>query len=187
MMKARTVLALGSVAAAMLAAAPTASAATDPGTFATARDGNLIVVSSVLVTARRVEMMGGWNNESQSCNVERRLDVEILIDRVRAGNTTRFVDEISAPGAELRGRRPQPGPPAAGLGRRHGLRDERQVAARPLLLRHRHPPSPPRPEGDRQPLLHQEGSLLAELLSQRMRLAGIEPATSRSGGARSIP
>jgi hypothetical protein len=98
MMKARTVLALGSVAAAMLAATtPTASAATDPGTFATARDGNLIVVSSVLVTARRVEMMGGWNNESQSCNVERRLDVEILIDRVRAGNTTRFVDEISAP------------------------------------------------------------------------------------------
>jgi hypothetical protein len=98
MVKARTVLALGSVAAAMLAATtPTASAATDPGTFATARDGNLIVVSSVLVTARRVEMMGGWNNESQSCNVERRLDVEILIDRVRAGNTTRFVDEISAP------------------------------------------------------------------------------------------
>jgi hypothetical protein len=31
-----------------------------PGTFATARDDQLIVVSSAIVGARTVEMMGGW-------------------------------------------------------------------------------------------------------------------------------
>jgi hypothetical protein len=79
----------------MLVIAPGASTATDPGTFAAARDGQLTVASSVLVTARAVEMMGGWTNDSQQCSLERRLNVRILIDRVRGGNTDRFTDQTS--------------------------------------------------------------------------------------------
>jgi hypothetical protein len=81
-------LALG-LAAAALSASPAASAQTEPGTFATARRGPLIVSSSALVSARNVEMMGGWNNDALACDVFRRLDVRILIDRVRAGATNR--------------------------------------------------------------------------------------------------
>ena len=77
---------VGAVAAATLAAAPAASAVVDPGTFATARDGRLIVVSSVLVANRSVEMMGGWNKEGAPCDRMRRLDVRILIDRVLVQN-----------------------------------------------------------------------------------------------------
>ena len=50
---------------------PGASAAIDPGTFAVARDGQLTVSSSVLVTGRAVEMMGGWTNDSQRCDLAR--------------------------------------------------------------------------------------------------------------------
>ena len=88
----RRALALGAVAAATLAAAPTASAALDPGAFGVAQDGALVVSSSVLVGGRNVEMMGGWVNESQPCSHRRRLQVDVLIDRVRSGNTTRFQD-----------------------------------------------------------------------------------------------
>jgi hypothetical protein len=97
MTRVRGILVLGAVAAAALAAAPAAPAVIDPGTFATARDGRLIVVSSVLVANRNVEMMGGWNKEGAPCDRMRRLDVRILIDRVRGGNTTRFQDQDSGP------------------------------------------------------------------------------------------
>lgn len=86
---------MGIAAAAMLAIAPGASAATDPGTFAIARDGQLTVASSILATGRAVEMMGGWTNDAQQCDLERRLNVRILIDRVRGGNTQRFTDQTS--------------------------------------------------------------------------------------------
>jgi hypothetical protein len=91
MTRARGVLVLGIAAVTMLVAAPTAAA--EPFTFAIAKDGQLFVSSSVLVGGRTVEMMGGWVNESQNCTRRRRLAVDVLIDRVRAGNTTRFEDE----------------------------------------------------------------------------------------------
>jgi hypothetical protein len=75
--------------AAALAVTSPASAVVAPGTFATARDGELIVVSSVIVGARTVEMMGGWNDDALACDRWRRLDVSILIDRVRDGQTQR--------------------------------------------------------------------------------------------------
>jgi hypothetical protein len=96
MTRARGIFVLGAVVA-TLTAAPAASAVIDPGTFATARDGRLLVVSSVLVANRNVEMMGGWNKEGAPCNRTRRLNVRILIDRVRGGNTTRFTEHVSAP------------------------------------------------------------------------------------------
>ena len=74
-------------AAAMLATAPAAAA--DPGTFAAARQGSLLVASSALVTNRSAEMMGGWNNDRVTCAASRRLTVRILVDRVRGGNTDR--------------------------------------------------------------------------------------------------
>ena len=94
MTRGRGALALGA-AVAVLASAPTASAAIDPGTFAVARDGQLTVSSSVLVKPRKAEMMGGWTNDALACARRRLLDVTILIDRVRSGNTTRFRDEKS--------------------------------------------------------------------------------------------
>jgi hypothetical protein len=89
-------IALG-LAATALSAAPAASAQTEPGTFATARRGPLIVSSSALVSARNVEMMGGWNNDTLPCDVFRRLDVRILIDRVRVGTTNRVRRLRSSP------------------------------------------------------------------------------------------
>ena len=80
---------------AMLAAAPGASAAEDPGTFASARDGQLTVSSSVLVSNRRVEMMGGWINESQSCTTRRRLTVTIEINRTRGQSGQGFGEQVS--------------------------------------------------------------------------------------------
>ena len=74
-------------AAASLATAPAAAA--DPGTFAAARQGSLLVASSALVGNRDAEMMGGWNNDRVTCAATRRLTVRILIDRVRGGATDR--------------------------------------------------------------------------------------------------
>jgi hypothetical protein len=89
MSRARILLLTIVCGAAALAATSPASAVVAPGTFATARDGQLIVVSSVIVGARTVEMMGGWNDDSLACDRWRRLDVSILIDRVRNGQTQR--------------------------------------------------------------------------------------------------
>jgi hypothetical protein len=76
------------VAGALLTLAPAAAVA-DPNTFASAQRGKLLVSSSALVANRSAEMMGGWINENVACNVDRRLTVRILIDRVRGGNTDR--------------------------------------------------------------------------------------------------
>jgi hypothetical protein len=79
------------VAAASLASASPAGAAPalDPGTFGSARKGSLLVSSSVLVSRKNVEMMGGWTNDRVICTATRRLTVRILIDRVRGGKTDR--------------------------------------------------------------------------------------------------
>jgi hypothetical protein len=95
MTRTRGGLALGAVVTAVLVSAPPASAATDPGTFAVARKGHLLVASSVLVGNRKVEMMGGWVNDNMSCDRRRRLDVRVIIDRVRRGDSERFRDEVS--------------------------------------------------------------------------------------------
>ena len=60
MSRARILLVSIVCGAAALAATSPASAVVAPGTFATARDDQLIVVSSAIVGARTVEMMGGW-------------------------------------------------------------------------------------------------------------------------------
>jgi hypothetical protein len=84
------------VAGAALAIAPAAAVA-DPNTFASAKRGKLLVSSSVLVGNRNAEMMGGWNNPRVACNVDRRLTVRILIDRVRGGNTDRVRRKKTGP------------------------------------------------------------------------------------------
>jgi len=89
MSRARILLVTVVCGVAALAATSTAPAVVAPGTFATARDDQLIVVSSVIVGARTVEMMGGWNDDALACDRWRRLDVSILIDRVRSGQTQR--------------------------------------------------------------------------------------------------
>jgi len=96
MTRARGVLVIGIVGTAMLAAAAGASAADDPGTFASARDGRLTVSSSVLVSRRGVEMMGGWINDSQSCTTRRRLTVKIAISRTRGDVGTGFADQVTS-------------------------------------------------------------------------------------------
>ena len=95
MSRARILLVSIVCGAAALAATSPASAVVAPGTFATARDGQLIVVSSAIVGARTVEMMGGWNDEALACDRFRRLDVTILIDRVRGGQTQRRTRTVS--------------------------------------------------------------------------------------------
>jgi hypothetical protein len=90
MTRARGVLVIAIVGTAMLAAVAGASAADNPGTFASARDGQLTVSSSVLVNRRGVEMMGGWINDSQSCTTRRRLTVKIAISRTRGDVGTGF-------------------------------------------------------------------------------------------------
>ncbi len=74
-----------SAAAASLATAPAAAA--DPGMFASARQGSLLVSSSALISNRNAEMMGGWTNDRVRCAATRRLTVKIFIDRVRGGQT----------------------------------------------------------------------------------------------------
>jgi hypothetical protein len=95
MTRARAALALAVAGAAMVPVTPAASAVVAPGVFASARDGKLLVSSSVLVSGKRAEMMGGWVNEGQSCLLDRKLTVRIGIDRVRGGNTQRHTDRMT--------------------------------------------------------------------------------------------
>ena len=67
------------VAATSLATAPVAAA--EPDTFASARQGSLVVASSALVGNRYATMMGGWNNTRVACTASRRLTVGISIYR----------------------------------------------------------------------------------------------------------
>jgi hypothetical protein len=76
-------------------ALPTAAAA-ETSVFAEATDGDLRVLSSVLLTRMAVDMMGGWLNDAQPCTTERRLRVVVRIFRTRGGTTTQFSDRVTA-------------------------------------------------------------------------------------------
>jgi hypothetical protein len=76
-------------------ALPTAAAA-ETSVFAEAKKGDLRVLSSVLLTNRAVDMMGGWLNESQPCTTERRLRVTVRIFRTRGNSTGVFGDNVTA-------------------------------------------------------------------------------------------
>jgi hypothetical protein len=82
-------------AAAVVALALPTAAAAETSVFAEAKQGSLRVMSSVLLTGRAVDMMGGWLNEAQQCNVERKLRVTIEIFRTRGGITTEYTDRIA--------------------------------------------------------------------------------------------
>lgn len=73
---------------ALLAAAP-AGAADWPGAFGMAQRGDLKVVSGVLLSPKGGEMKGVWLDAKQGCLARRTLRVEISIDLVSAGKTTR--------------------------------------------------------------------------------------------------
>jgi hypothetical protein len=77
----RTLLVIAVLTAA-LALNATASAAINA--FAEARRGNLHVLSSVLVSAKSVDMRGGWFNESLSCSTSRKLRVHVQVQRTTA-------------------------------------------------------------------------------------------------------
>jgi hypothetical protein len=80
-------LSVVSVALAALAVAPVASADHLPIVFSTARDGDLDVSSSILVSHKAADQRGGWVNESLGCTQWRRLVVRIQIFRVAGGTT----------------------------------------------------------------------------------------------------
>jgi hypothetical protein len=87
----RVALSTAVMAASLATAAPAAAApALEPGTFGSVRKGSLLVSSSVLVTRKNVDMMGGWTNDRVICTATRRLTVRILIDRVRGQKTDRI-------------------------------------------------------------------------------------------------
>jgi hypothetical protein len=78
------------VGAALVALALPTAAAAETSAFAEAKKGHLRVLSSVLLTRKAVDMMGGWLNESQPCTWERRLRVSVKIFRTRGGATNDF-------------------------------------------------------------------------------------------------
>lgn len=84
------------VAAVLGALALPTTAAAETSVFAEAKKGDLRVLSSVLLTNRAVDMMGGWLNESQPCTTERRLRVTVRIFRTRGGSTAVFGDNVTA-------------------------------------------------------------------------------------------
>ena len=76
---------------AALAFSATAGAA--PATFGQASKGNLHVISSILWANRSVDMRGGWFNDSVSCLANRRLHVDIEIQRTRGSSGSGFARE----------------------------------------------------------------------------------------------
>jgi hypothetical protein len=81
---------LASVAALAAAAlAGSAAAADEPFAFGGTKSGDMRFDGSAIVSAKAVQLMGGWNDDTQSCSTTRELTVEVLIDRVRNGVTTR--------------------------------------------------------------------------------------------------
>ncbi|MFN8187250.1 MAG: hypothetical protein U0R69_09225 [Gaiellales bacterium] len=66
-----------------------AAAANEPFAFGGTKDGDMRFDASALVSAKAVQLMGGWTDDTQSCLTTRELTVEVLIDRVRNGVTTR--------------------------------------------------------------------------------------------------
>ena len=72
------------IAVLIAALALSATASATINAFAEARRGNLHVLSSVLLSAKSVDMRGGWFNESLSCTTSRRLRVQVQIQRTTA-------------------------------------------------------------------------------------------------------
>jgi hypothetical protein len=84
------------VGVALVALALPTAAAAETAVFAEAKQGKLRVLSSVLLTGRAVDMMGGWLHGGQPCTTERRLRVVVEIFRTRGGATTEFTDRVTA-------------------------------------------------------------------------------------------
>ena len=73
---------------AFIAAAP---ALAEPEVFASAVSGDLMVSSSILVSARATDMRGGWLNETLPCAAWRKLKVSIIVERVPGSGGARVV------------------------------------------------------------------------------------------------
>jgi hypothetical protein len=82
--------------AALVALALPTAAAAETSAFAEAKRGQLRVLSSVLLTWRAVDMMGGWLHGGQPCTTERRLRVVVQVFRTRGGTTNDFRDSVTA-------------------------------------------------------------------------------------------
>ncbi len=98
---------------ALVALALPAAASAETTAFAEAKKGDLRVLSSVLLTNRAVDLMGGWLNESQSCS-----------DRAEASRQRRDLPDERK---RERGLRPGNHPQAGEL---RGGRSEPRVPAR---------------------------------------------------------
>ncbi len=72
-------LALAGVAGTLVAAAPAQGALSPPEVFASAERGELLVVSSVLVSRTGADMRGVWLDESIGCDQWRRIRVRITV------------------------------------------------------------------------------------------------------------
>ena len=72
------------IAVLIAALALSATAGAGVSAFAEARRGSLHVLSSVLVSAKSVDMRGGWFNESLSCTTSRKLRVHVQVQRTTA-------------------------------------------------------------------------------------------------------
>lgn len=83
------------VAAAFGALALPTAAAAETSVFAEAKKGDLRVLSSVLLTRKAVDMMGGWLNESKPCTAERRLRVVVRIFRTRGNSSAVTGNQIT--------------------------------------------------------------------------------------------
>jgi hypothetical protein len=84
----RISICLAVVVGTLAAAAP---AMAEPDVFASARDGDLLVSSSILVFAKGADMRGGWVDESIGCDQFRRLNVSIIVERVPFHGRARIV------------------------------------------------------------------------------------------------
>lgn len=81
----RAVLALAGVAGALVAAAPAQGALDPPQVFASAEQGDLLVVSSVLVFRTGADMRGVWLDESIGCDQWRRIRVRVTVSFTAPG------------------------------------------------------------------------------------------------------
>jgi hypothetical protein len=90
----KLVVALAGLAVFALSGSP---AAAEPFAFAQAERGSLRVVSGAFITTRDADLRGVWINEPLGCEQFRSLRVAVLVDRVRAGRTTRVRRERTGP------------------------------------------------------------------------------------------
>jgi hypothetical protein len=86
----RPVLLASLVAAVVLATGAPAAAQGEPAAFASTERGSLRVVSGAFVSPSSTDLRGVWLDETLGCDQWRGLRVSVLIDRVRAGRTTRI-------------------------------------------------------------------------------------------------